>query len=469
MWFLAILVAILPSLSAQSGGNFEMRGEVPAGISAELRFRAQGALGYRVRFFGDGVGQLDDPGRREGLLAAPASPIAGGKPIAFRLTANGPKIELEIDGRPAWSYTEKVAAIPSIGAASFGPENGPLIRNLQLRALSDTPRSFAERYGPGIGERVPEFRAVDQAGKLQDLVSLRGPKGLWLLFVRSADWCVYCKTQLVELGMRAEAIARLGYNVAALSYDQPAALAHFARRKSIAFPLLADPDSKIIDAFGIRNEAATTGFAKGVPHPGYFILGADGRVEAKYMEEDYKERITASAVMSGSFGERAAPAGAAVDRPRIRVTPTASVSVVRGGQKVTLSAEAMLGRGLHAYAPGAPQEFIPVSWKLSPSPLFKAADPEWPVPETTKIFGFDEKVPNYTGVFRVSREISLAPQAALLKESAGGALTVQGEFRYQACNDHLCFPPETIPLTWNLLIEGADRERVPKELQRPDR
>jgi hypothetical protein len=272
----------------------------------------------------------------------------------------------------------------------------------------------------------------------------------------------------VELGIHAEAVRKLGYGVAALSYDQPAALAHFAQRKQLNYPLLSDPDSKVIDAFGIRNENIKDGFAKGVPHPGLFLIGADGRVEAKYFEEDYRERITVSSILTGRFGERAAPAGEPINRPRIRVTPTASATVVRGGQRVRLQVEAMLGRGLHAYAPGAPTEFIPVSWTLTAAPSYKAAEAAWPVAEWTKLYGVDEKVPNYTGVFRVAREVTLASQQVLTKEVPAGELTITGAFRYQACDDRVCYPPETVPVTWKLIIEGHDRERVPKELQRPN-
>ena len=42
--------------------------------------------------------------------------------------------------------------------------------------------------GPDIGARIPDFAAADQSGKQQTFASLRGPKGLVLMFVRSADW-----------------------------------------------------------------------------------------------------------------------------------------------------------------------------------------------------------------------------------------------------------------------------------------
>lgn len=460
------LCAQAEKVLSQSDGNFELQGTVRPALSGAvlLHFRAKAGLGYRVSLAGPPVGRytLDDPGRRPGNLAESDLPTT--PETAFRLIANGPRIQLEINGKPAWDYTEKEPGLASTGAVTI---RGP-VEKLDFRALPATPPSFAERYGPALGVQAPPITALDQSGKPRDFGSLRGPKGLWILFTRSADWCPFCKSQLVELSTQAAAIRKLGYGVAALSYDQPGALAHFANRRQIQYPLLSDPDSKVIDAFGIRNENIKDGFAKGVPHPGLFLIDAKGRIEAKYFDEDYRERITASSILTGRFGERAPPAGAVVDRPRIRVTPTASATAVRGGQRLRIAVEAVLGPGLHAYAPGAPPDFIPVSWTLAPSPAWKAGDPEWPFAEKTQLYGIDEKVPNYTGALTVTREITLAAQAVLTKLAPTGELAIAGEFRYQACNDRVCFPPETVPVTWKLAVESHDRERVPKELQRPD-
>lgn len=46
----------------------------------------------------------------------------------------------------------------------------------------------AVKTGPEVGQKIPAFSAQDQQGKAQTLESLRGPRGLVLLFVRSADW-----------------------------------------------------------------------------------------------------------------------------------------------------------------------------------------------------------------------------------------------------------------------------------------
>ena len=42
--------------------------------------------------------------------------------------------------------------------------------------------------GPQVGQRLPAFSLEDQHGASRDLGSLTGPKGLVLVFFRSADW-----------------------------------------------------------------------------------------------------------------------------------------------------------------------------------------------------------------------------------------------------------------------------------------
>lgn len=66
---------------------------------------------------------------------------------------------------------------------------------LPLCAAADHPRLRPVpavdqnlQTGPAIGAHIPEFAAIDQNGKRQTFESLRGPHGLALLFVRSADW-----------------------------------------------------------------------------------------------------------------------------------------------------------------------------------------------------------------------------------------------------------------------------------------
>ena len=42
--------------------------------------------------------------------------------------------------------------------------------------------------GPKIGERIPDFGALDQNGTLIAFDDIKGPNGAMVLFHRSADW-----------------------------------------------------------------------------------------------------------------------------------------------------------------------------------------------------------------------------------------------------------------------------------------
>ena len=75
----------------------------------------------------------------------------------------------------------------------------------------------------------------------------------------------------------------------AISYDSVEVLAKFADRRKITFPLLSDPDSKTIRAYGLLNKEAK-GKAEGIPYPGTMLIGEDGVIRAKLFVEGYKDR-----------------------------------------------------------------------------------------------------------------------------------------------------------------------------------
>lgn len=49
-------------------------------------------------------------------------------------------------------------------------------------------RVDVSKLGPQVGERVPDFGLVDQAGRTRTLASIMGSRGAMIVFVRSADW-----------------------------------------------------------------------------------------------------------------------------------------------------------------------------------------------------------------------------------------------------------------------------------------
>ena len=255
--------------------------------------------------------------------------------------------------------------------------------------------------------------------------------------------------------------------MAAISYDNVAVLKHFADRKGIGYPLLSDPESKIIREFGILNESTPkTSFAYGIPHPVVYVLDAAGVVQARYFEQDYRQRFTAADILVRRFD--VAPKAAAGEAPakHLTVRTSAGSAAVRGGHRIALMAELDIKSGFHAYAPGQ-QDYIAVDWKFEPSDGWMAHDVTYPPGKKVRLEGLNETALVYEGKVRLMRDLTIGAAnkvKPLLKE---GMLVVPATLRYQACDDRQCFPPETVALEWRLRFEDHDSQRAPAELRRP--
>ena len=57
-----------------------------------------------------------------------------------------------------------------------------------LASLLLSSAQVAVKTGPEVGAKIPSFELPDQQGTLRNFENLRGPKGLVLAFLRSADW-----------------------------------------------------------------------------------------------------------------------------------------------------------------------------------------------------------------------------------------------------------------------------------------
>jgi peroxiredoxin Q/BCP len=94
---------------------------------------------------------------------------------------------------------------------------------------------------------------------------------------------------LVQLQADLSKIEATGTQIVAVSYDSVEVLKKFAERRKITFPLLSDPGSATIKAYGILNVDAK-GRSEGIPYPGTFILDKQGVIRAKLFLEGYRER-----------------------------------------------------------------------------------------------------------------------------------------------------------------------------------
>jgi hypothetical protein len=271
----------------------------------------------------------------------------------------------------------------------------------------------------------------------------------------------------VELERSLPGLREQGFGLAAISYDSVAVLEHFATRRKITFPLLSDPESKIIRDFGILNEKIQQAMQAGIPHPGTFVVDAEGRVMAKYFEEDYRQRYSVSGILADRFEKDIGAVRSEEELDFFQLTSGASDRLVRGGQHIILSLEVRLKPGYHVYAPGVKEDYIPIQWGMASSDGWKVGSPSYPPAKKERVAGDPDLAPVYSGRFRITRELALGAEPQL-KPLAGpnAEIIVKGFFRYQACTAKLCFPPQDFPLEWKFQMESFDRERVPDQLRR---
>jgi hypothetical protein len=75
------------------------------------------------------------------------------------------------------------------------------------------------------------------------------------------------------------------------------------------------------------------------------------------------------------------------------------------------------------------------------------------------VFGPDkEKVQVFDTPFRITQDVALTLTPAMRQLAAAkGTLTIVGALQYQACNERVCFPPETIKLSWTVVLTPIER------------
>lgn len=171
-----------------------------------------------------------------------------------------------------------------------------LMATVPALAAAETD-TLPDMIGPVVGEAAPTLEGTTKVTP-ENAVNVGTQNGTILVFVRSADWCPFCKTQLVDLKPAIEELAEAGWSVQALSYDSPEVLERFAADNALNYVLLSDEDSSEIDAFNLRNTDVRAGTrADGIPHPAVVFIGNDGNVAGILREKGFRERPQVDAIL----------------------------------------------------------------------------------------------------------------------------------------------------------------------------
>jgi DsbC/DsbD-like thiol-disulfide interchange protein len=264
----------------------------------------------------------------------------------------------------------------------------------------------------------------------------------------------------VELQGRLDTLKREGLGLVAVSYDPVPVLADFAARRGITFPLLSDQGSAVIRQYGIFNTTvASTNATYGIPFPGTFIVDANGVVTSRHFETAYQERDTITSVL--------VKLGAKVDLPATRiaarnltVTTFVTDAIASPGTHFSLVVDVVPGPRVHVYAPGV-IGYKPIAVEVQPQPGLVVHTPQFPKPEDYFFKPLNEHVQVYQRPFRIVQDLEIDPSpqaAAALKDRT--EMAIAGTLAYQACDDTVCFTPQSVPLRWTIGLRALDRDRA---------
>lgn len=99
-----------------------------------------------------------------------------------------------------------------------------------------------------VGEVAPAFTLPDPDGNPVSLSDYAGHRVI--VYFYPAAMTPGCTTQAVDFSAALAEIAAAGFDVVGISPDSVEKLATFRRQQQLAFPLLADPDKKVLKAYG---------------------------------------------------------------------------------------------------------------------------------------------------------------------------------------------------------------------------
>jgi len=125
---------------------------------------------------------------------------------------------------------------------------------------------------PQVGDKAPLVEGADQDGKTWKLADHVG-KHVVLLYFYPKDDTPGCTKEACGFRDRMGDLKKDNVEVVGVSFDSAASHQKFREKFSLNFPLLADTDGKIADAYGVRREAG-----KNISRRASFLIGLDGKI-----------------------------------------------------------------------------------------------------------------------------------------------------------------------------------------------
>ncbi len=158
---------------------------------------------------------------------------------------------------------------------------------------------------PAVGEPAPDFELPDQEGQLHSLEDYRDS---WVvLYFYPKDETPGCTTEACEFRDNIFAYRKLNAQIIGVSLDDVESHSKFAENHSLPFPLLADTEGAVAEAYGVK----TRKYGFPMANRETFIIDPRGEIAKHYADVDPEthsgEVLADLEALSGTRSVSAAP------------------------------------------------------------------------------------------------------------------------------------------------------------------
>jgi peroxiredoxin Q/BCP len=141
-----------------------------------------------------------------------------------------------------------------------------------------------------IGDKAPNFKSQDQLGNTVKLSDFSGKK-LVLFFYPKAS-TPGCTMQACNLRDNYQTFLAKGYEVLGVSADSAKRQQNFINKNELPFPLLADEDKSVINAFGVWGPKKFMGREYDGIHRTTFVIDEKGIIEDVILKVKTKQHTS---------------------------------------------------------------------------------------------------------------------------------------------------------------------------------
>ena len=160
-------------------------------------------------------------------------------------------------------------------------------------------------------------------------------------------------------------------------------------------------------------------------------------------------------VASVALGAATAGWGQAPQVVKARMVLATSAAHPGATAKAAVVAEIADGYHINDHKPTL-DYLIPTEVVFDPSKEISTEKVDYPKGQLERFTFADESLSVYQGTLTVGVVLKVAPIAA------AGDYALKGKLRYQACNDHACLPPTSVPVELTVKVVGASVRLKPE-------